>query len=289
MLRSASASACSVCRRAPGLLVGGDQGRDPGRRGRTHVFAAGVQQQAARRQLREGDDTPGHAGEIQRRRRLPQGPGVRGGRGAIGADAGEDRRAELHQKRGQALGQVRLRRRPARLPAQRRRDRDHPGIAQAREDPDVGRRKQIGERGQESLGALGIVELDGDRRPHADDAVGLALIEVARRFEEPLDPPVGLVVAGEQNVEEAGAEVAFGGLDQAGVGYIVRRHHRADDIGVFDGEIGDRVDCLAARFADTRSLPRLSASATSRGVRIDRRAASPRAESAVPRAGVREP
>ena len=201
-----------------------------------------------------------------RRSTLAKSSAADASRNAFGIDAVEGRSAltpmrtegpSLQEKRIEALGEAGLRRGPARLPAQRRGDRNDPAIAHAGEEPDVGWRDEVGEGGEQPLRPFGVVELAGDRRARGDQAIGLALVEIARRLQDPRDPAVGFVVAAQQDIEQLGAPVAFGGLDQAGVGYVFGGHHGADDVGVFDREIGDRVDRLAGALR-TRARRRVA-------------------------------
>ena len=119
--------------------------------------------------------------------------------------------------------------------------------------------EQFAERGQDAAGALGAVHLAGIERADRQQAIGQALFEIAARPQQPRDAAVGFVEAGEQHVEEFGVAVAFGGGDDAGVGDIFRRDHGADDVGVFDGEIGDGGDGairrLGARGGDAVAHP----------------------------------
>ena len=109
-----------------------------------------------------------------------------------------------------------------------------------------------------ALRALGKLHFGRIDRLRHDDAIGMALLQIARSLEQPRRFRVQFVIAAEKDVQKLGPAVAFRFGENARLRDILRRHDRADRVRVFDREVGHCGNCvfdvLRAVRATTASL-----------------------------------
>ena len=189
-------------------------------------------------------DPTGDARKVERDRCLLQRPGEKRRRWLVGADADKNSRAEAEQQRMQAQGEICLRGGPAGLPANIRQHGSNHAVADSDQHPD-GRGCDRGRyRIRNALCAFRKLHFGRIDRLRHDDAIGMALLQIARSLEQPCRSRIRFVIPAQKDVQKLGAAVAFRFGENARLRNILRGHDRADRVRVFDRKVGHCGNCV---------------------------------------------